>query len=1628
LLKADQDNHSSGKTGWREWIVSILLILILLIGAAFRLTGVNWDDLQHLHPDERFLTMVTSALSFPGEDNAGRLPPGCRQWGGFFDTECSPLNPYNHDFGLFVYGTLPIFLTRWVGEVVNQTGYDQIHLVGRVLSALFDLSTVLLIFLIGRRLYGVGAGLLGALFLASSVLDIQQSHFFTVDTFTNVPILIAFWYALDVAGGKKWPAFLLAGIAFGLALAGRINIAPFAAVLIAAAALRAYRQAAASSGSAMAPSVEPNGNDLGERAPIVERHAFEDGPEVLTMHTPSPVVTGAPTTIERSVGPVSVSLAWRTKAAESVESYQGALMGAGTCAFIGLAAIAIIALVIFRIGQPYAANGPNFISPHIPRLDLSRGPVNFMFDVALSWAGGVNPKFADNMSYVSELVAGKIDAPPGHQWTDRTPYVFPFENMVLWGLGLPLGLAGWAGFVLALYQLVRYRRWQHLLIVVWVGLTFAYTGQQFVKTMRYFLQIYPFLALLGGWFIVELWNKAKASGQWSVIGGRSGARTLGTLLKLGVVALALIIVGYTLFWAGAFTTIYTRPVSRVAASRWIFANVPRGAVIGNEHWDDPLPLRIEGQDPYGGTYRSLPSSSDGEMHWYDEDTPEKRTQAIQWLDNAEYVVLSSNRLYGSIPRLPMRYPMTTKYYQWLFDGTLGFQRVATFTSRPQLFGIEINDDNAEEAFTVYDHAKVLIFRKTPQYSHTNTEALFNSVNLDEVYRFFPPLATQAKTALLLTPTDSEVQQQGGTWTEIFDPGDWVNQIPVLGWLVMIEILGLLAFPITFVVCRGLADRGYIFAKALGILFPAWGAWILASLHLVGFSRFSIVFVILCIALMSAVAVRLQWRELFTFLREQKRVILVEEILFLAFFGLDLFIRYGNPDLWHQWFGGEKPMDFAYLNAIVKSTWFPPYDPWFAGGYIDYYYFGQLITATLIRLSGIVPEVAYNLALPMYFALLAMGAFSVVFNLVVRDPHTPVIPIPNSRGVFLKPVTVQADSIGREAGIGSALLFGLLGAFLIAVIGNLGELVLIGQTFAKIGDIENRTNVLQKLTGVATGIVRVVVEHQPFDIPTNWWYWNASRVIPGTINEFPFFTFLYADLHAHLMALPFTLVALGLAVNFATRGREQSDDARLPFWPNSAIAPIDIIEVIVASLVLGSLRAINLADSLTYPLIIACALGIGEYARRGRVDLAGIGSFTWRLLAILVLSSILYQPFNSHFVTASASIELWKDKQTALREYVTVHGIFLFVIATFLIWQTFQTGTARRAWQVARNTVSRSGRLAHVFELQRALAPAPWFNDFVIVALIAAFFIEVGLILVGSFVFALAFPLLVIAGLLVLKPDLDPGRRLVLLFIAAGLALTLAVELVRYKDDIGRMNTVFKFYLQVWVLFAISAAAGLAFVLREPRRAGARTITRLSARHRSLPTLWWAAFALLIFAGTLYPVFATLAKVNDRMVPDSPSGLNGMDYMQKATYEDANQLMQLGYDYEAIQWLRLNVQGSPVILEANGPLYHWTSRVSINTGLPTVIGWDWHQKQQRSIIDGAIIDRRIQDVKTLYNTVNVSDAVKMLARFHVSYIYVGPMEHAFYEEQGLAKFDRMAQAGLLELVHDNGQVKIYRVKI
>ena len=118
-----------------------------------------------------------------------------------------------------------------------------------------------------------------------------------------------------------------------------------------------------------------------------------------------------------------------------------------------------------------------------------------------------------------------------------------------------------------------------------------------------------------------------------------------------------------------------------------------------------------------------------------------------------------------------------------------------------------------------------------------------------------------------------------------------------------------------------------------------------------------------------------------YFRSHWKHILATEIVFLVLFLFSLSIRIGNPDLWHPWLGGEKPMDFAFFNAMLKSVYFPPENPWFSGHYINYYYYGYVIAAIPTKLLGILPSIAYNLILPSWFAMIGLGVFCIGFNLV-----------------------------------------------------------------------------------------------------------------------------------------------------------------------------------------------------------------------------------------------------------------------------------------------------------------------------------------------------------------------------------------------------------------------------------------------------------------------------------------------------------------------------------------------------------------------------------------------------------------------------------------------------------------------
>ncbi len=266
------------------------------------------------------------------------------------------------------------------------------------------------------------------------------------------------------------------------------------------------------------------------------------------------------------------------------------------------------------------------------------------------------------------------------------------------------------------------------------------------------------------------------------------------------------------------------------------------------------------------------------------------------------------------------------------------------------------------------------------------------------------------------------------------------------------------------------------------------------------------------------------------------------------------------------------------------------------------------------------------------------------------------------------------------------------------------------------------------------------------------------------------------------------------------------------------------------------------------------------------------------------------------------------------------------------------------------------------------------------------------------------------------------RRFGLLLLALAFAITMGVEVIRLKDDIGRMNTVFKFYMQAWTLLGVACAYGFAL-----------WADRASSWKIGWRWLAWATTGVLVAGAVLYPITAAPAKIRDRFSAEaSPRGLDGMAYMDQAEYSDNGRQFRLADDKAAMQWMLENVPGSPVILEANTPGYRWGNRFSIYTGLPAVIGWDWHQRQQRSVVPGAMIDRRLADVQEIYNTPDLNRAQRLLNHYGVSYIVVGELERAYYAPEGLAKFDAMAEQGYLERVYPeapsvNAPVQIYAVR-
>ncbi|MGE5464452.1 MAG: DUF2298 domain-containing protein [Syntrophothermus sp.] len=1487
-------------------VVYAALMIVLILAAFLRFNGLNWDEGHHLHPDERFLSTVTNDLQWP------------ETFKDYFNPDVSTLSPYsNPNMGLYVYGMLPVYIVKWVAIHLDKNNYDNITQVGRIMSGLFDMGAILLLFLIGKKLYSRKVGLLAATLLAFSVLNIQLSHFFAVDTFANLFILATIYFLLRTHESGRWLDSVVTGLMFGLGLASKLSVFTLVVPILVIAGFDFYRR--------------------------TQRDEIQNAIEFTLTRTLT---------------------------------------------------IFAVALLTFRILQPIAFAGPGF------------------------WNWSLNPKWLDDIVEQQKITAGQTDLPWVQQWTGRS-IAFPLYNILFWGMGLPLGLASFAGLVLAAYELIRYRKLEHLIPVTYVGVTFVYHAITFIKFMRYFLPIYPFLILSGAYLVFWLWERMAALARDEQAAQpethlAEKVRRIAFSAYLVLPLVLLVLVG-TFLYALAYNSIYNHPNTRIAASRWIQQNIPAGSTLANEHWDDWLPIGgVDGINSYGdgGLFQSV------EMKNYEDDTPEKLDWMVDNLNEADYIILSSNRLYDSIPRLPMRYPLTIRYYQLLFNGKLGYERVKEFTSYPSLLGIQIPDQNAEESFSVYDHPRVQVFKKTAAFDPEKVRRLLSEgIVWESVMHLTPLQATAAPNELMLTGRQEALYQRVAerSSTEV-NERSWGSRYPLPAWFLVLELIGLLALPFTLTIFQRLVDRGYILSKVLGLLILAWGSWLIASLKIVPFTWWLILLWALIFGALSFLLVRNRWQEMKLFLRANWPLLVAEELGFWLFFGILLFIRFHNPDLWHPGMGGEKPMDLAYLTAITRTPYFPSYDPWFTGGYINYYYFGFVMVASLLHLTRIVPYIGYNLAVPTFFAMTAMGGAVVALNFTAT----------------------------RQASIRRLLITALCGALFVAVIGNLAQVKLIvnGVRDMSTVTVPGNAPAMMKLAQFTNGLSQWMMEHHLTSIRTEWWYWNATRVIPpaqgeaGPINELPFFTFLFGDLHAHMMSLPFTLLVLALALNVL---RSRAEDRRV-WWKD----PVEILTLLLLALTTGALWTINTWDFPTYILLVGAALILRACAQRGRMDFEALLTAVIQFAVVVIAGRLFFQPFHSNYAGSNFGAELWKGSQTPLYAYLLIHGFFLFVIASYLVIE-FLRG-------YGHNSVVRMARLKLRYwrqpaRLQTHLEDLTYIQSshrLAVDASSAALVISL-LALIVKPVIGLALFLILLSALLLFSRRPSALRQFLLCMIGLGLTLTIMVEVIVLKGDISRMNTVFKFYLQVWVLWALSSAVALpqlaarfrgertyeSPVLPEPEEGEAWTpeVAALYEGNRrpargTGSLVWWTAFSLLLAACFLYPLTAAPVRMQDRFPDSKATTLDGTVYMMTSTYYDDGRPVPLNPDREAMEWLRQNVRGIPTIAEASTPLYRWGSRVSIYTGLPTIIGWDWHQKQQRSILPGDIVDRRIQDMNAIFTSTDPAQLKQLLDRYNVQYIYVGPLERIYYAGDGINKFDQPSD--LWTQVYASDQVSIYKV--
>jgi YYY domain-containing protein len=706
-----------------------------------------------------------------------------------------------------------------------------------------------------------------------------------------------------------------------------------------------------------------------------------------------------------------------------------------------------------------------------------------------------------------------------------------------------------------------------------------------------------------------------------------------------------------------------------------------------------------------------------------------------------------------------------------------------------------------------------------------------------------------------------------------------DYIPFLQWWATIAMIGVIFLPLTSLIFASFHDKGYLFSKTIGIAISGYLMWFLSSVHVLRFTEVSCMISVGISLLFNAIILLIQRRNKANTIQDNYNgqsiikngtlnAMISEELLFFGLFLLFTYIRGFKPEA----YGTEKFMDYGFMTSMMRSDYMPPQDFWFSGTKLNYYYVGQYLATYLTKLSFVEVSYGYNLMLMMVGAFTFVLSYSLVYNLMLQ---------------FRNKDDKKSGIVPRLSGI-------IAGAG-VCIAGNMHYPTY--QWFEPL---------VRKFFGMEAS-------------KDNYWFPDATRFIgyhpetsDKTIHEFPAYSFVLGDLHAHVINILFVLTVLGILFAWLC-SRKIMLETKTSIWKE-----IFHPAIILISFFIGLFHTTNYWDFPIYFVVSGAVIlfsNLAVYNFKGKA----FGVTALQGMFVILFSEIIALPFTLNFEQISTNICL-TVAHTALNQMIILWGLPVFTVLSFLCF-------------IVANFV-RNRRKIQKVEHEK-LRPA-FYHFFESLSVSDLFVLILGLCAIG----------------LILIPEV------------------IYVEDI-YSGDYKRANTMFKLTYQAYIMFGI--CFGYIFL-------------RLLCFGRTGNQKRYAVVGLILFALTLCyaqnAVNSWYGNIFDR------AGYEGMD---ATTFMKT----EMPDDELATNWLNENVIGTPIVLEANGDSYTDYQRVSVITGLPTVLGWRTHEWLWKS--DTTLLDERAADIQLIYTSTEETEVRELLEKYQVAYVYVGELEQEKYTE-------------------------------